>query len=245
VAKDCLLQGAELGAGLDAQLLHEGNACSPTGLERLGLAPGSVERQHELAADALAERIGTGERLQLAHQLGMVTERVVGIDAVLQRRQPDFVQACDLPTREGLVFQIGKGRPAREGERLAQQPGRRRGSGAARLVDERFEAVEVQLPGLYREHISRRLGAKNPRGQDAAQVRDMHLQRLAGRLRRAIAPQLVDEAVGRDDLVAMQEQDRQEPPLLGRAEANRAPFVDDLQRAKDSEVHPNCESTPP
>ena len=53
--EDRLVQLTELAAGLDAELLDERAPCRLVGLERLRLAAGAVEAEHQLArADARA-----------------------------------------------------------------------------------------------------------------------------------------------------------------------------------------------
>ena len=50
------------------------------GLERLGLAPGAVEREHLLAAQPLAQRMLADERLELAGDLGVAAAGEVRVD---------------------------------------------------------------------------------------------------------------------------------------------------------------------
>ena len=71
----------------------------------------------------------------------------------------------------------------------------------------------------------------------ATQLGDGDLQRLAGGFRGAVAPELVDEPVGGDGLVAVEQQNREQRSLLGGAELDGAVFADHLKRAKDSELH--------
>ena len=182
--------------------------------------------------------MGDGKRLELPDRLDVLPERVLGVDARLQRRQAHLLQACDLALRERLVLQVGERRPPPQRQRLAQHPRRRRRRGRARLLDERFEALQVQLPRLDVKHVTRCPGHDDVGAERAAEMRDVHLQRLAGGLRRSVAPQLVDEPLGRDHLVAVQEEKRQQRPLLRRLDGNRAACADDLQRAKYPEFHP-------
>lgn len=51
--EDRLVQCLQLLAGFKAQLLDQHPASRPVDRQRLGLAPGSVQRQHELAAEPL------------------------------------------------------------------------------------------------------------------------------------------------------------------------------------------------
>jgi hypothetical protein len=58
------------------------------------------------------------------------------------------------------------------------------------------------------------------------------LHHLARALRCAVAPQLVDEPLGRDDPARIEEQQRQQRSLLGAAERDRAIALARLQRAE-------------
>ena len=55
--EDRLVKLAEPAAGLDAELLDERPSRCLVGLERLGLAPGPVEAEHQLAAQTLPQRV--------------------------------------------------------------------------------------------------------------------------------------------------------------------------------------------
>ena len=55
-------------------------------------------------------------------------------------------------------------------------------------------------------------------------------------LRRIVTPELVDQAVGRDDLARVQEQDREDAPLLRPSEADLPIAVSNLEWAEDAEV---------
>jgi hypothetical protein len=54
------------------------------------------------------------------------------------------------------------------------------------------------------------------------QLGDVHLDALRRFRRRVLAPQLVDQAVDRDDLVRVHQQRRKERALLCRPERDRA-----------------------
>jgi hypothetical protein len=60
---------------------------------------------------------------------------------------------------------------------------------------------------------------------------------VAGRGGRRSTPQALDEAIARDDLVRVEEEDREGRPLLGSAERDQLVAVDDLERSQDPEVH--------
>ena len=70
-----------------------------------------------------------------------------------------------------------------------------------------------------------------------AQLGDAHLQRRTARLRRLLAPQVVDEPVGRHDLVNAHQQNREQRALLGARQRHQRVAVGDFKRAEDPEVH--------
>ena len=65
LGEDRGLEALELGAGLQAEFLDERAAGAAVGFERVGLAAGAVEREHQLGVEALAVRVLGGQRLQL------------------------------------------------------------------------------------------------------------------------------------------------------------------------------------
>ena len=97
------------------------------GLQRVRLAAVAVEREHELAAQPLAHRMLAHERLQLSDHARMVAERQLRLDAQLDRRQPQLVQADDRPLGEWRVAEVRQRRAAPQRQRLAQTVDGRRG----------------------------------------------------------------------------------------------------------------------
>ena len=54
----------------------------------LGLPPALVERQHELTAQPLPERVLRDQELELAHQIRGASEREVRVDPLLEGEKP-------------------------------------------------------------------------------------------------------------------------------------------------------------
>ena len=75
LAEDGALQRPQLLARFETEALGEECACSVVGGERLGLALRVVEGQHELAPQALAERLLGNEALQLGDERSVTAER--------------------------------------------------------------------------------------------------------------------------------------------------------------------------
>src|SRR5262249_9638554 len=88
LAKNRRLQLPERSTGLDPQLLEEGAPRRSVRLESLRLATRTVEREHQLAAQALPQRLFANELLQLSYQLRVSAECEIDLDSLLQRGQP-------------------------------------------------------------------------------------------------------------------------------------------------------------
>jgi hypothetical protein len=62
------------------------------------------------------------------------------------------------------------------------------------------------------------------------------LEGRRGVLGRIVTPELVDQAIARDNRAPAEQKQGQQAPLLHAAEANLAFALPDLERAKDAEV---------
>ena len=160
LAEDAQLELAQRRPGSMPSSLDERPASALEHLQRVGLPAAAVEREHQLAAQALAEHVLGDERLELRHQVVMAAERQVGVDAILERGEPQLVQPGDLALRERLAAEIGQRLAVPQRERIAQA---RRPLG--RIV-----------PRLAPRRPATRTGPGRPRA-----ARD--LQQIAGRAR--------------------------------------------------------------
>ena len=57
LGEDLALELVQVRAGLEPDLVHQPGTSRAVGLERLGLASVAVQREHELAARTLAQRV--------------------------------------------------------------------------------------------------------------------------------------------------------------------------------------------
>ena len=117
--EDRPLEPPQLLPRLEPELLVEQAAAGLVDGERLGLAAAAVEREHELAAQALAQRVLADEPLQLGHELRVAAELEVGVDPLLERGEPLLLEAGALGACERRV-ELGERRPAPERERLTR-----------------------------------------------------------------------------------------------------------------------------
>ena len=234
------LELLELAPGLDPELLDKHPARLGVCLERLGLAATAVQRQHQLRARALAQRVLRDERPQLADELRVEPALEVGRDALLERLEPGLLEPRDLRLAEALVSQVGERRSAPERERLAE-PGRGSGRVAAaqRLAPgghPELEAVDVELARLDPEHVPGRAGLERVAGEGLPEPRDGHPQRLRG-VAPVPVPELFDQAVARHHLVRVEQEHAEQRALPRTADGDGALALTNLQGAEDAELH--------
>ena len=236
------LELLQLATGLEPEVLHQRPPGVAERVERLGLAAGSVEREHQLRVEPLAVRVLGDQRLQLAGHGDVLTQLELDLDALLDGGQLQLGEPAGLGRGEAPQRDVRERRAAEEGERLPPEPrGRLRiavAAGRARPLAERLEAREVELVRLEanrvagRERHDRLLGAER-----AAQLGEMDLQGLGGGRRRIVSPQLVDEPRGGHRVLPVrQQQDGQQRALLGRLELDRALRPGHAERSKEREV---------
>ena len=224
LAQDRAVERLQLRPGLDPELLDERPPRIVVGGERLGLAAAPVEREHQVRAQPLAQRVRADERLDLGHELGVRAQLEVGGDPLLEHAEAQILEPVDLGLRERLQLHVGQRRPAPERERLAEeqrpvppaQPHR-----ASRTS--RSKRAEIELVAVELEHVPGRPRLQQSGPEQLAQLRDGVLERGRRRPRRVLAPELVDEALRRDRLVRAQEQQRQQRALIPAAERHRQP----------------------
>jgi hypothetical protein len=80
-----LLESPQMRARLHPELVGEQPPASPIDLERLRLPVRTVERQHQLAAKTVAQRVLGDERIELGNQRLVPAEYEVGLDPLLER----------------------------------------------------------------------------------------------------------------------------------------------------------------
>jgi hypothetical protein len=110
----------------------------------------------------------------------------------------------------------------------------------ARLVDEPLELDCVGLADA--EQVARRPCDEDAVGKRLAQLRDVALHDLRCGCRRVLIPELVDQPIGGDGLVGVQQQERQERALSPGPELEFVSVLPDLERAEDTKAH--CNATP-
>ena len=99
-----------------------------------------------------------------------------------------------------------------------------------------LQAVEVEASGLDVEQVAALQRAQAPVAKRLAEPRDMGVEAPHRARRRAAAVEIVDQAIGRDDLAAVEQEDREQALLL-RAERDLSAAVVDLECTEKTELH--------
>ncbi len=232
LAEDRRLELAQLGAGIDAELLDERLARCPVGRERVRLPARAVERKHELRPRPLAERLRLHERLELRHELRVPGEREIGVDPLLEDGRAQLLEPRDLGLRERLVEEVRERRAAPERESFTERAlGRDRVVSLERgasLLREACEPVDVDPLRRQLELVAGRAG-RNHRPERLAELGDIDLDRVGGGLGRITGPQRLDQPVDGDDAAGLEREHGKERARL------RPPERDELSRARGFE----------
>ncbi len=127
--EDRCLELAQLGTGVEAELLGEHGAALLEHAQRIGLPSGAVEGQHQLGPQSLAERMVGDEHLELADEPLMMGERELHFDPLFDEGNAHLLQTSDVRLRELLVGEVRQrcAAPQRLGlrerpQRLVQMP---------------------------------------------------------------------------------------------------------------------------
>ena len=176
----------------------------------------------------LAVWIRGNERIELGDERGVAPGVEVGGDASVESGQAALLEPCSLRLGERLVGDVRQGRPPPEREGLRQRA----------VLDEPLEAVDIELAVVHTQEVARRTSDDAIGAERLPQRVHVHLQRALAARRRLLAPDPVDQAVHRHDLVRVEEEQRQESPRPGAAERHRHTVVtQDLERPQQPELH--------
>ena len=143
MAQDRALEPLQLGRGVEAELVREREPCRAVDLERLGVPPRAVEREHQLAAQPFSERVRGDQRLELGDEPVVLAEAELAGKPLLLGVEPEPLEPGDLGAGERLEGEVVERGPAPERERVGEQRAARPGRSGARLLEEPLEAKRV------------------------------------------------------------------------------------------------------
>ena len=156
LGEDRLLHRPQLASGFEAELVDQSAPGVAVGLQRVGLAATAVERQHQLAPQALAKGVFGDHGLEVANQLRMASQFEVRGDPILEGTESELLQPGDLRLRERLECEVGERRPTPESKCGAQPIGGGGGvAGGERLAPLQGEILETPEVELLRREFDR------------------------------------------------------------------------------------------
>ena len=106
------------------------------------------------------------------------------------------------------------------------------------------EPVGVELAGSDGGGVTARLRRQNFRAECFAEPRDVSVQRVPRRVGWSLAPDLVDDAVGGDDVVRIQEQEGEQGTRLPTRQVEPLSVLPCFERPQDPEVQPPLPPSP-
>ena len=215
--------------------------------QRIGRSTGPVLGKHEPAGQALVGRITGNEPGQLGDDGLVLADGEAGIGPVHLGGAAQRVEARRLGSREEARRVAVEGRAAPREQGARQLLGR-----APRLPDEQLvglaelglEAPRIDLVRAGREPVGRAAG-DDPPGKQSPEGRDLRLERVLGRGRWVVAPQLVDQPVTRDEPVGLHEQGRQQGARARTTQPERHAVLDHLEWSEDAKIKRHPRSCPP
>jgi hypothetical protein len=148
----------------------------------------------------------------------VLPQREIRLDTIFDRGQAQFLDAGDLILSERLIGKVRQRIAAKQTKRGSEPVPRKRPITSierpSTLGDQLLEARNVDTIGLDGQQVAPSLGDDRIRGQQFPQIGDVPLQRLDRGRGCLIPPQLVDQPVRRERLIAVNQQQREQRALL-------------------------------
>ncbi len=173
----------------------------------------------------------------------MASERELGLEQALERVEALLGEVANRVLCERLVREFGQRLAAPERERLSERLGGPPWVGFDVQPPPRCEPLEpvrIDDVRIDVEQVAGRTGEDDavPQWRDGPpELRDEPLERLGGGRRRRLAPEGVDQRVGRDDLVGPQSENGQQRALPPAAELQHTAVRRQLEQAEKPDLH--------
>ena len=139
------LEPLECRAGFDPEFLDEHAARLLERVEGIRLPPRPVQREHELRAQALTQRVLGDEAFELGYDLVVSARLELRLDTFLDHRQTERFEPARLLACERLVAKLGQRLATEERKRLPEllRPGP--GTVSRRRCRDRLDALDIEL----------------------------------------------------------------------------------------------------
>ena len=233
LGQDAGLEGDQLRARVEAQLLTERAARRADRGEGVGLPATAVLRQREQRPPPFAEGLLTGEHGAVGRDRCVVPAVEPGLQQVLLGGQPQLTEADGFEPSRHPVLELAEGRTSPQRQRLGQQRDRAlRGPGGevpAGPLDQVLEVLPVDVELVGAHPVAAVDGLDRSGAQRLAQPADAALDHLRRRRRRLLTPQGLGERLGVDPLARAQGEGRDDDAVTGPEHLRRAV---DLERSE-------------
>jgi hypothetical protein len=248
-AQDRRVQRGQFGRRIDAKLVGQGAAQPLVLAQRLSRPPGLVQCPDQQRVRSLPQRVRGRQIGALGHHSRRGAALEVGVDAILGGGEPRLVEpgrgraeGRDVPEASG-AGDVDQRRPAPQGERLAEQPGRDvRVAGRERLPAGDGEPLELDRVDVARrqvEPVPDGLRVEPGRiGQQPAQPGHQGLQRARRAGRRGVRPDRLDQRVRAHHPAGIEDEPDQQGAQPAAADLDGLAVVaGDQQRAEHPDTH--------
>ena len=244
LGEDGRLESAQLGPGLDAQLVDQQPAGPLVGLQGVALTARAVQGHHELTPQTLTERLIAQERLDLAHQFGGSAVGQIRVHPVLHQRQTQLLQAAGLRHAPLDVAELPERLTPPQAQRLARRVDDGRIVPPLELIGappgQLLEPCGVELRGIEPQFVAStnrgdqcaRLATRTTRLEGSAQPRHVGVHGPLRGARWPVTPHRVDERVDRNRGVHPSQQQREDETFLGPPNGDGPVAVEDLERPR-------------
>jgi hypothetical protein len=236
-----VVQALELRARFDPELLDQHVARLPVAVQSLGGPSAAVQGEHQLGMEALAQRVPLRQIAQLRHDVLMPAEIQVGLDADLERLQPQLLEPGSVFAAEPLGTDVGQRASAPQVQGLVEGGAHIEPPvvvpGDIGLPDQAFEAGDVQLLLAQADEVARSRGHEAVGAQGVAQVLDVVAQRRVDRGGRGRVPDDIGQLLRRDRLVGAQGQSREHRALDSGGHLELPVALANRQRAQHAYPH--------
>ena len=208
------------------ELLDERGPRGAVGRERVRLAPAAVEREHEQGVRLLAQRVLEHERAELRQHLRVPVAAELG----LRRGAPARAGGARRAARRPAGRAASSARSASAGPRhsasaspsaRAASSWRSCGERQRALLGEPLEAVQIEGERGSAQRVRGPARLDRVAAERLAQRGDAALHEVVGGRGRVLAPELVDQPLGRDERVGADEQQDEERLVAPGPERDR------------------------
>ena len=238
------VQLAQLGAGIDAELVGDGVPRPPVGLERLGVTAGAVQRPHQQQPQAFPQRMVGQQPAGFGDGLGVPAAGELRRDPEFGGFEAELVEPFGLRLDERGVRDVSQRLAVPQRECLGELPGRALrvtvGEGLPAVAHHGLEHQRVRVRGGHPKLVAGSAGDQQRAVRvvhEPAQPQHVDADEVGRLGRRFVPPHLADQHVGGDNLPRADQQGGQDGTPLRGPDPPPVFSGPDLKRPEQPEPH--------